>query len=140
VSVTDAMQLIMLLIIFSGTIHRNRAVQIGIVHNASLILRNTLFNTINALTCENCLCSMQNMSENSSIVSLNCYTQYVNGVICELFTKTNYQNSSDYQIVVNASSIFYFLELPPTVTQHPLATTTTTTTTSVSTTASVTSK
>ena len=86
-------------------------IQIGVIHNASLMVMASSNKTINGITCDECVCAMLNNSANSSIVSFNCYIESITNVSCQLFTMTDYQNSF-YPMRINFQSTFYFLQLP----------------------------
>ena len=92
------------------------AVHIGVIRNASLMMNSSSTITNNQSTCNACLCAMLMSSGNSSILSLNCYINNNSSVNCELFTMTNYQISPFYEIKINFSSTFYFLQLPSSMT------------------------
>jgi hypothetical protein len=109
------MKLIVMIIIYLVVNNAIDAVPIGIIHNASLMVMPSSNITINQPTCNECVCAMLTAGGNSSIVSFNCYIQNITSVICELFTLANYQNSTFYQMEINVSSAFYFLQLPPNI-------------------------
>jgi hypothetical protein len=87
------------------------SIRVGIIQNASL-LTNCPHLTMNASTCNECSCTMLYLSQNVSIVSLNCYVDSSSSVSCELFTAATYLSSCSYQIENNSNSTFYFQQLP----------------------------
>jgi hypothetical protein len=87
------------------------SIRIGIIQNASL-LTNCSHLTMNALTCNECSCTMLYSSKNVSILSLNCYVNNSSSVSCELFTAATYLSSCSYQMKNNSNSTFYFQQLP----------------------------
>ena len=100
-----------LIILSFLSLDRSSALHIGKIYNASL--GTDLFNlTINASTCEECLCLMMNSTSTDFIQSFNCLTSEINDVNCELFTNATYFNSSFYQMIAQLNSTFYFQQLP----------------------------
>jgi hypothetical protein len=79
------------------------AISVGVIYHASLITSNSNM-TMNALNCNECLCTMFT----SSIFSLNCFANNNNGVICQLFPDGIYLGLSSSQMEINLSSTFYF--------------------------------
>ena len=110
---------VILSFVLSIMIYDVEVIQIGIIRNASLVLTsNRSSSTIEGNQCNNCLCKILNIDGFSSIVSFNCYIINMSKVSCDLFTRTNYQMSSDYRMDVNLNSTFYFVELPSITIQH----------------------
>jgi hypothetical protein len=87
------------------------AVRVGIIQNASLLI-NCSHLTMNASTCNECSCIMLNLTQNTSILSLNCHVTSGIGVSCDLFTAATYLSSCFYQMENNTNSTFYFQQLP----------------------------
>ena len=87
------------------------AVQLGVITNSSLILSNPSV-PVTRTTCDECLCAMFNSTGNGSILALNCHTNTANSVTCEMFTLETYLTSSNFGMVSNASSSFFFRQLP----------------------------
>jgi hypothetical protein len=110
------MKLIALIFVYFVVNNIISAVPVGVIHNASLMMISSSSITINLSTCDQCVCAMLMSTGNSSIVSFNCYVQNTAVVICELFTMTNYQIFTFYQMETNINSTFYFLQLPPSMT------------------------
>jgi hypothetical protein len=100
------------------------AIQIGTIYNASLILILSGM-TMNASTCDDCLCSMLISTENRSILSLNCFSNDRNSVTCQLFDETTYRYSSFSQMKTDINSTFYFRQLPSIDSSETTAMTTT---------------
>ena len=110
---------VILSFVLSIMIYDVEVIQIGIIRNASLILTsNRSSSTIEGNQCNKCLCKILNIDGFSSIVSFNCYIINMSKVSCDLFTRTNYQMSSDYRMNINLNSTFYFVELPSITIQH----------------------
>jgi hypothetical protein len=84
-----------------------QAIQVGFIQNASLIPSDTSSSFVYG-SCDACLCAMLN--SNQTIVSFNCYK---NNGTCRLFT--DYLLTVLYQLTDKSDSIFYFLQLPPTL-------------------------
>jgi hypothetical protein len=102
--------LALILILFTAS-NNISATQVGVIYNASL----TTFpsnRTISASSCNECLCTMLNFTGNTSILSLNCYTNNTDTVICELFSPAAYASSYVYSMENNSNSTFYFQQLP----------------------------
>ena len=88
-------------------------VSVGTMRNSLLKLDPSSNMTISRSKCNECICAMFFPSTgNASIISLNCLIIDTDQVTCQLFTESNYQISSSYEIEVNLSSIFYFRQLP----------------------------
>jgi len=98
-------------LVFFCTFASVGSIYIGIIRNASLIT-NCSHLTMNVSTCNECSCTMLNLSQNVSILSLNCYVNSSSSVSCELFTAATYLSSCSYQMENNSNSTFYFQQLP----------------------------
>jgi hypothetical protein len=106
------MKFLAMIIIYLVANNAVSAVSIGLIRNASLMMISSSNITLNRSTCDECLCAMLMSTGNSSIVSFNCYIKQITSVVCQLFTVTDYQISTFYQVDTNFNSIFYFLQLP----------------------------
>ena len=97
--------------VFSLMMMLNRilAALIGQISNASLLIA-PINTTINATTCNECLC---NMIRSSEILSLNCFQTTVNQVTCPMFTQYTYTVALAYRVESSSNSTFYFQQLPP---------------------------
>jgi hypothetical protein len=119
-----------LIIILFTTANGISGIHVGTIQNASLI--NVSSNlTMNALTCNVCLCSMLASTGNLSIVSFNCYTINSTSVSCPLFTTATYLSSSLCRMETSLNSTFYFLQLPSSNQSQTTAAMTVTTTESM---------
>ncbi len=108
---SQTMTFLALIIICFTIASRITAIRVGIIQNASIInLYSNL--TMNASTCNECLCTMMTSTENLTILSFNCYTNNNSSVSCELFTTATYLSSSLYRMETNSSFTFYFQQLP----------------------------
>lgn len=79
-------------------------ISIGVIYHASLITSSNSSMTISRFNCDECLCTMFN----SSIFSLNCTTNNIYSVLCQLFPDGIYLGLSSSQMKINLNSTFYF--------------------------------
>ncbi len=110
-------------LVFFCVLPNINSMRIGIIRNASL-LTNCSYLTMNVSTCNECLCTMLNSSQNVSILSLNCHINNISSVSCELFIAATYLNGCSYQMENNFNSSFYFQQLPSTNQSISVVTTT----------------
>jgi len=105
------MMLFALNLVFFCVLTSAGSIYVGIIRNASLIT-NCSHLTMNASTCNECSCTMLYLTQNVSILSLNCYVNNSSSVSCELFTAATYLSSCSYQMKNDSNSTFYFQQLP----------------------------
>lgn len=106
------MKLMVMIIVSLFVSYTISTVRVRLIHNSLLLLPLSSNITINQSTCNECLCAMLSTTGNSSIVSFNCCIKDIDHVFCQLFTITDYQIFSSYEIKPNLNSTFYFLQLP----------------------------
>ena len=123
------MSFIVLRLIYVATFALIDAVSIGLVRDVSLIIPSYNSLTVYASSCNDCLCAMCHSNSTDPILSFNCYLISSNQVECEMLTASAYNNSHTFLLRRNASSTFYFRQLPS---ENELVATTVVATTTIS--------
>ena len=97
-----------LLTVYSLMAVHTAAVSLGILPHGALVNTNSN-TTMNASDCRACVCAM---FASSNILALNCFLNYSNGVVCQLFNNATYLQSNSTEIEINLNSTLYFRQLP----------------------------